>query len=270
MGEAAGESSGSDGARLWGRMTVEEIREGLKETQTAIIPTGCTEQHGYHLPVLVDSITAYEVAVGTSKATGCFVLPPLHYSFSGGGLPGTVDLSPGLTAAVLTELGGSLARQGVRNIILLHGHCGTENIQAHRQAIPMLYRLAPEAHLATVPIYKLSQTWWTAVQEKDYHAGFIETSLILYLRPELVKDRSKWLVDGRDAKAVPDQDAWAETVYESQNELVVPFRRMKSHVKIGVWGDPGSSTTELGEKVFDECVAAMVTLVEDMQASGKL
>ena len=262
----AGEFSQGRGARLWGHMTVEEIREALKETQTAIIPTGCTEQHGYHLPILVDSTTAYEVAAAASKVSGCFVLPPLHYSYSGGGLHGTVDISPGLTAAVLTEIGGSLARQGIRNIIFLHGHCGTENITAHQMAVPMLYKLAPEARIAVVPIYKLSETWLAAVEEKDYHGGLIETSLILLLRPELVRDRSKWLVDTPDAKAIPDQDAWAETVCSSENEFVAPLQRMKSHVKVGVWGDPGRSDPELGRKVFDECVAGMVKLIQDMEA----
>ena len=247
---------------------MEEIRDALKETQTAIIPTGCTEQHGYHLPISVDSITAYEVAVATSAATGCFALPPFHYSFSGGGLPGTVDLSPGLTAAVLTDIGGSLARQGIRNIIFLHGHCGTDNVAAHQMAIPMLYRLAPEAHLAVVPIYKLSETWCAVAEEKDYHGGFMETSLMLHLRPELVKDKSKWLVDTPEARAIPDQDAWADRVYKSENEYVVPHLRMKSHVEIGVWGDPSRSNPALGEKVIDECVAAMVKLVRDME-SGK-
>ena len=262
----AGEFSRNPEARLWGHMTVEEIGDALKETQTAIIPTGCTEQHGYHLPILVDTITAYEVAVATSKATGCFALPPLHYSYSGGGLNGTVDLSPGLTAAVLTDIGGSLARQGVRNIIFVHGHCGTENVTAHQMAIPVLYNLAPEARLAVVPIYKLSETWQAAVREKDYHAGFIETSLILHLRPELVRDKPKWLVDTPEARAIPEQDAWAETVHKSENEYVVPLKRMKSHVKIGVWGDPSRSDPALGKKVFDECVAAMVKLVQDMEA----
>jgi len=266
MNVLGSEFSAGSGLRVWGHMTVEEVREALSLTQTAILPTGSTEQHGYHLPTLVDSITAYMVAVGASQQCGCFVVPPLHYSFSGGGLPGTIDISPGLTAAVLTEIGGSLYRQGIRNMILLHGHCGTENVEAHQLAVPMLYRIAPDARIAVAPIYRLSKTWKEAMEDRDYHAGFIETSLILYLAPDLVRGEEKWLVDSHQALAIPDQDAWAETVYQSCNELVFPHKKMKSNVKIGVWGDPSRSSRELGEKVFHECVESLTTLVADMES----
>lgn len=74
-------------ARIMWDMTVKEIREGLRETQTVIVPIGCVEQHGYHLPTSVDSYNAMELAARASALTGCFVAAPVHYSFSGGCCP---------------------------------------------------------------------------------------------------------------------------------------------------------------------------------------
>ena len=47
---------------IWTEMTVEEIREYLEKRPTVILPLGCTEQHGYHLPVSVDILNAVEMA----------------------------------------------------------------------------------------------------------------------------------------------------------------------------------------------------------------
>jgi len=47
---------------IWAQMTVEEIREHLEKRPTVILPLGCTEQHGYHLPTSVDILNAEEIA----------------------------------------------------------------------------------------------------------------------------------------------------------------------------------------------------------------
>jgi creatinine amidohydrolase len=84
-------------------MTVKEMVAALKRVRTAIIASGGTEQHGYHLPLSTDYTSAYEIAKEVSRRTNCLVPPPLCYSFSGGKLPGTTDISPETTARVRTE-----------------------------------------------------------------------------------------------------------------------------------------------------------------------
>ncbi|HOJ23481.1 MAG TPA: creatininase family protein, partial [Armatimonadota bacterium] len=64
-------------SRIMLNMTVQEIREALKETQTVILPIGCVEQHGYHLPISVDIHNAVELATRAAEETGCFVAPPV-------------------------------------------------------------------------------------------------------------------------------------------------------------------------------------------------
>ena len=82
-------------ARLMAEMTVAEMLHALEETSTVLLPSGGTEQHGYHLPLSTDTIFAEEVAAEVSRRTGCLVMPALNYSFSGGLLAGTVILVSG-------------------------------------------------------------------------------------------------------------------------------------------------------------------------------
>ena len=81
-------------ARLMEFMTVKDVEEGLRETQTVILPVGCVEQHGWHLPLSTDIHNAYEIAKRISAVTGCFVAPTMPYSYSGGSLPGTINIAP--------------------------------------------------------------------------------------------------------------------------------------------------------------------------------
>jgi len=111
-------------ARPMEAMTVEEVRDGLKETRTVILPVGCVEQHGYHLPLSVDIHNAVEIALRASAQTGCFVAPALSYSFSGGMLPGTINISPQAFSLVLMEICHSLIGQGFGDVAILLGHGG--------------------------------------------------------------------------------------------------------------------------------------------------
>ena len=136
------------GARMMETMTVQEVRQGLHETQTALPPIGVTEQHGYHLPLHTDCYSAIEIARRAADRTGCFVAPCLTYSFSGGGLPGTVEITPQLTSLVIKEILESLARHGLRNLILVLGHGGSENEQLTRYAADLFLRYNPHLFMA--------------------------------------------------------------------------------------------------------------------------
>jgi creatinine amidohydrolase len=121
-------------------MTVQEMREALRETRTAILPIGVIEQHGYHLPLNTDVYNAYEIAKRVAAVASCVVAPPVNYSFSGGELPGTVDISPQTLSLLVMDLVKSLADQGFASVILLLGHGGSENQRAVLDAADMFLR----------------------------------------------------------------------------------------------------------------------------------
>jgi creatinine amidohydrolase len=251
-------------------MTVEEIRQGLKETQTVILPVGVVEQHGYHLPLGTDTHHAVELARLASEQTGCFVLPPMNYSFSGGALPGTINLPPQLYSLVLMEVCHSLVEQGFKNIVFLLGHGGTEFLQASQDAAENFQRLNPRMEGVTVSIIKwwlLSEAYSHAHEESDFHAGKYETSLMLHWHPELVKlDRARLDKPHIMAMMAKDPDAFIAKTQAVDSEFIVPKMTQHSEIEIGVMGNYAGASAELGKRIADEITVNVVAMIRQLQA----
>ena len=259
--------------KLMGNMTVNEIREGLKKTKTVIVPIGGTEQHGYHLPLSADSITAYEVAKRVSQKTGCFVAPIMNYSFSGGELLGTTDISPQVVGLFLMDICNSFANQGFKNIIILSGHGGTENLAAIKDAPVLFYRRyhwwRGKVNIAPIMIAYLSKEWMKGFRSRDYHAGLIETSVILYLRPELV--RNKIAMDKISIVKMlrKDPDSYQVQKKMVKDKFVSVQISQDPRIKVGVMGYIDKISAEIGKKVVDECVTSLDRLVKKMEPTGR-
>lgn len=179
---------------LLGEMTREEVAE-LAPRATAIVPVAATEQHGPHLPLLVDTILCTEVAGRVARAVAgdlpVAVTPTLpvgysrhHFVFN------ALSLSSHTFLSVLTEVGESLVRAGFRRIFILNGHGG--NDEAIRSAARDL-NLGSEIHTGAC-------SYWTpalpalrelgieeAVGPVPGHAGGFETAAMLAVRPDLVR-----------------------------------------------------------------------------------
>jgi creatinine amidohydrolase len=257
-------------------MTVEEVREALTRTRTAILPVGVIEQHGYHLPLYTDVYNAWELARRVAPIAGCLVAPPMHYSFSGGTLPGTLNISPQLLSLLIMEICGSLANQGIENIVILLGHGGTENQKATYDAADMFFRRNPHyrhVKLALVPFADLSPLVQEALKKKDYHSGELETSLMLFWHPEEVRDRSKWVTDKKelmDLFAV-DQDAYQVRIKPMDSKLVCPVIIQNPEIEVGVMCPPeffSRAEADLGRRLVEDCVRTMVELIEELEAAA--
>lgn len=257
-------------ARIMYDMTVKEVRAGLEQVRTVILPVGIVEQHGYHLPLSTDIHNAQQIAIRTSQATGCFVAPTVHYNFSGGMLPGTINISPPVFSLLLTEIMQSLQMQGFRNIIILLGHGGTESVAAARDAADYFQRLRPEAEelsVHLVPFWELSESYMKSFDEHDYHAGKYETSMMLYWKPELVKmDQAELDKPVELEKAREDQDAYAEKTSRTASRYEVARVGQDPAIRVGVFGDYHGSSAEFGRQICDECVAGLSTLVKELEA----
>jgi creatinine amidohydrolase len=245
-------------------MTVQDVLHALAETRTVLLPSGGTEQHGYHLPLSTDTIFAEEVACEVSRRTGCLVAPPLNYSFSGGLLAGTTDISPDTTLRLVVDLGRSLAEQGLRNLLLVVGHCGREHLEALEEAGYRLHDLAPGLTVGLCPLPSFSPTWRGFAERESDHAGKGETSLMLYLRPHLVRpERPR---DTEETRCPPPR-LWIRQEY-----LLGPRpapRRHPAPYRYGVSGtDPNEATAELGKQLFEEMVAGLTGLVERLEAQS--
>ena len=223
---------------LWQEMRRTEIEEAAKANAVVIIPVGSIEQHGNHLPVNTDINCSFSIAKSVAEIIDDFpvlVAPPIWWGFSPHHMefPGTISLKLHTYIDVLTEVATSIAAHGYEKIVFLNGHgCNMGVIDSMRRKL---------THEDNGPSC-IGYTYYTLVEEElntisevDFsigHAAEMETSLQLYLQPELV-----------DKEAV----TW------------VP----------GVRGDPTKGTYEKGKRFFEEIVNTVVTLIQDYQ-SGKL
>ena len=252
-------------ARAMDTMTVEEVRHGLQETRTVILPVGCVEQHGYHLPLSVDIHNAVEIALRASALTGCFVAPALSYSFSGGMLLGTINISPQLFSLLVMEICHSLIGQGFRNVVILLGHGGTENTRAAYEAAENFQRLNPQLGgitISVVPFWELSPTFMRLLGQGEFHASLAETSLMLFWKPELVKmDKARLDSDELAAAMRTDQDAYLTRHKEVDHPYVVPKLTQHPDMEVGVMGTYEQASAALGKTMAEEAVQGLVAFI---------
>lgn len=240
-------------------MTVKDVREILKSVKTAILPIGCTEQHGYHLPLCTDSLIAECVSLEAAKRAPVVLLPPLKYSYSGGFLEGTVQIQPSTVHTVVKEILECLLAQGFKGVIIESGHGGGHHMAAIRQAAEEVTRQNPDCYIAVGGGY--SDTAREVLKDLvgTTHATTVETSEVLYLRPDLVRqDQMVW--EDRPSMRLPLEGP-DRFIVGKQLEVEDDFN---AKVKIGVGADPSKGSAELGKKIFHECVENMVKLIERM------
>jgi len=256
-------------SRIMHNMTVEEVRNGLTEMKTIIVPLGVVEQHGYHMPLSVDVHNAEQISWKASESTACFVAPCIHYSFSGGTLPGTINLSPSTVTQVLTDIFRSLVLQGFKNIIVILGHGGTENTQAAKDAAAIYQRLSPEIEDVTISIigfWELSPTYMKSFADRDYHAAKYETSLMLYWKPELVHmDRLQTDKPEFVEKMRQDPDAYLTCHKAVDDDYVVPKMVQSEEMNVGVMGVPHEADAELGRIMAEEASSALAEYVNKLE-----
>jgi len=256
-------------AKLMFNMSVKEVREGMKQTKTVIVPIGITEQHGYHMPLSVDIHNAAEIAKRASDETGCFVAPTLHYAFSGGMLPGTINVSPQVYSLLLMDICRSLVTQGFKNVVLLIGHGGSENTKATMDAAEMFQRLSPDISGITISVvgfWDLSPTYMKSFDEQDYHAARYETSMMLYWHPELVHMENACLDDPDLVHRMrTDPDAYLEKTKVVDGKYVVPKLTQHRDIQVGVMGALEGISAELGEKIVREATESLAQYVRELE-----
>ena len=107
-----------------GEMTDPEVEAFLRDHRTVIVPTGSTEQHGPHGPLLTDVFVPVEVARRVAPRAGALVAPSINYglSYPHAGFTGVVHLRIATFMALIEDVAVGLATMGFRRIVFLNGH----------------------------------------------------------------------------------------------------------------------------------------------------
>lgn len=181
----------------------EDLRRAISRDQPVLVPAGCVECHGHHLPLGTDTAIAEAVARGVAERADGIVAPTIDYGPTGyavsGPERGTIDISAEMFYGYAKAALAGLIRLGFLRVFVVIHHQGSNG---------------PEAaafHLASAALFnELHQTrgvgWWgerppeptptirviptitaaIADRARGDHAGRTETSLMLHLAPEQV------------------------------------------------------------------------------------
>lgn len=215
--------------------------KSLKEqhVEVAILPWGATEAHNYHLPYSTDVLEADAIAAASAKiawekGAKVIVLPTIPFGVNTGqaDIKLDINLNPSTQLAILRDIIAVLHRQGIRKLLVLNSHGGND-------FKPLLRELG----LQFPEMFLLTCNWFQAVDRKQFfdtpgdHADEMETSVLLHLRPDLVRPLSE-AGEGREKKSklkgIREGWAWSERQWSMVTE------------DTGI-GNPKAATKEKGE-----------------------
>jgi len=210
--------------------------------ELAILPWGACEAHNYHLPYGTDIIEAELIAAEAAQlaydqGVKIIVLPAIPFGVNTGQHDVMLDMNmnPSTQLIVLRDVVETLNRHGIHKLIILNSHGGND----FKTMIRELGLRFPKMFLSSCDWFK-STDQKEFFENKDDHAGEMETSLLLYLRPDLVLPLTE-AGDGAAKKfrytAIQQGWAWAE-------------RQWTKVTKDTGVGDPRKATAAKGEKYF--------------------
>ena len=176
-------------------LTSPEIRDAIAAGfDTVLLPVGSTEQHGAHLPMSTDSLHTVAILERVAEALPALIAPLLpigcaehHMSFAG-----TISLRFETLQALVEDCCASLFRHGFRRVLVYSGHGGNAaplaRIVAHLNAKNLGGHIIGCTDWAIYDgaLFPAAEALGVGKFAAGWHAGELETSMILVLEPDLV------------------------------------------------------------------------------------
>ncbi len=244
-----------------GEMTDPEVEAFLRDGRTVIVPTGSTEQHGPHGPLLTDVLIPQEVARRVAPRMGALVAPPINYalSYPHVGFKGVVHVRIPTFMALIEDVCLSLAAIGFQRIVFLNGHY--DNTYAIAYACANVAERLPAGAVAYPVNYWDGMTADEAAEffgpSTGLHANRGETSAVLAINPALVD------MERANAEMPPFPEVTSPAAVHTAFFFSRPGSVHRA-TRSGTWGDAREATAEFGERYLDAMVAATVRMLDDV------
>lgn len=255
-------------ARHLANLRAPEIAQRLTERSILVQPLGAIEQHGPHLPLDVDMVlsTSVALAAGERLPHRALVLPSVAYGYTGHVMdfPGTINIHYTHFIEHVLDICKSLAYHGFKKIVLLNGHGSN---------MPNLDLVARRCNLETDAECAFG-AWWSLLQVDPTflprwrqskfpggcaHAGELETSVYMYLRPDDVRTdriRSGTISFNEENSKFRYVDLFAAGPMQVTSWTA-------SYSETGVLGEAELGTAQKGKEAFDEAVARLCEFIEE-------
>lgn len=250
-----------------------EVKKVLEHEDTIIIPTGATEQVGPHLPLSVDSIVAYEIAKRVAENTNTLLAPLISIGYSDWHMQfaGTITLRFDTLIQVLRDIYESLIKHGFKKFMFINAHGGNNAVIEF-----LAYETRKKYSVLTsaVDLWKLSREiarFIPELKEKKVlhgglHGGEIMTSVMLFLRPELVnmdKTKAEYVQNNAEPNSFIRRGSFNTVQFKDYH---VSFFRLAHEVtESGTTSDPIKASKEKGQKIVNKWVSYLSEFLEEFK-----
>ena len=234
--------------------TWEEIGEAINQNAVIILPVGTTEEHGSHLPVGTDAMIAKYIGDKIGAACETINLPVLlmetiNYGFSMSAVrkwPGCPNIPTRVFMDYIYNIISSLIEMGFKKIVALDCHGNHDCLlRTVMREIADIY----DIFIMTLSPFALCAGTYNKIKkdpEGDIHGGEFETSMILSIRPELVK-----------------QDKYTDADKITCNNILRgPVSTWGlQETKTGLYGDPTHASRDTGDACIDAIIKESVKYI---------
>ncbi len=231
-------------------MTWTEVETAVKDRPVGLLPVGATEAHGPHLPLSTDTVLAREMARrGAAKlkehGVPSLILPPVAFTVAdfAADFPGTLSL-PAATATALLRDVCLAAVKRYRAVALINIHLEPRHIECVKAAVDEARGAGASVTWVDVTKKRWAEQLGEAFLQGD-HGGAFETSLMMAVAPEMVRERERISLPPMDG-LLPAIKKGARTFTEAGGEDAY-------------FGDPTAASAEEGESLL-ESLAEIISL----------
>ena len=251
--------------RRWSELRSDDFAALDPARAVAVLPVAAIEQHGPHLPLVVDAcinagILDAALALLRDDAP-VLALPPqsVGKSEEHRGFAGTLSLPADLLIRQWNEIGDGVARAGLRKLLIFNTHGGNPPVM-EIVARDLRVRHAMLAVCANwYDLVDLSDWFDAAELRHGVHGGAVETSVMLHLRPDLV-DMSK-------AKTFASLSQTMEADFKRLSPVGRPSLAWETQDlnPSGAVGDAAAADAGRGAEIVAAAARGLAELLEDME-----
>ena len=256
-------------SRFWADLSTRDFARLDAASTVAVLPVAAIEQHGPHLPVSVDTTLVDGVVAAALPHLGAdlsvLFLPTQQVGKSNEHqrFPGTLSLSAETLIRVWTEIGESVARAGIKKLVLFNSHGGQVSVMdiVARDLRVRCELIVFSTNWFTLPLGDAVESLFSAEEHRfGIHAGDMETSMMLALKPDRVD-----MAQARDFHSTSQDRSAAYPIIGNGKSAKLGWM-MQDYNPMGAAGNAAIATADKGRVVIAAAGRRLAEMLQEIAA----